>query len=363
MSKYVQLAKRENNNKRGFLIVNPYLGKHVAAKPSEIMNMFDETAKLIPEDLVPERTLVIGFAETATALGIRYAVNNKTSFIQTTRENVASESGYIYFSEEHSHATAQYICKEYVDSVINEIDRIIFIDDEITTGNTVLNAIKAINAAYKKEFKYEVVSVLNSMNDKQLADYKEKNIGVYYLDKIDNSDYETIAKSLSDNGVYHEINTESEYDESIYSVKYEIDDTRTMTEGVAYQADCEAVAKNIIEQFSFDKDERILVLGTEEFMYAGLNFAFELEQMGMDVRFHATTRSPIGVSKDSSYPLCERYQLRSVYDKNRTTFVYDLKTYDRVFIVTEHAYLDKCGLNTIVKALEKKGKAIRAISI
>lgn len=354
MSKYVQLAKRENNNKRGFLIVNPYLGKHVATKPSEIFAMFDEMAKLKPDDLVPERTLVIGFAETATALGVRYAVKNNTFFMQTTRENVASETGYIYFSEEHSHATAQYICKEYMDDMVDRIDRIIFIDDEITTGNTVLNAIRAIDDAYDKSFKYEVVSVLNSMNDSQLADYSNKNIGVYCIDKIDNSDYEDVAKSLSDDGAYRVINTDEEYDGHIYGVKCEIDDTRTMTSGHEYQADCDAIADDIMEQFLINENEKILVLGTEEFMYVGLNFAAELEKMGMNVKFHATTRSPISVSQDENYPLHERFQLRSIYDKDRTTFVYDLQHYDRIFVVTEHAYmLDKVGLNSLVKALDQ----------
>ena len=42
--------------------------------------------------------------------------------------------------------------------------------------------------------------------------------------------------------------------------------------------------------------ERILVLGTEEFMYAGLIFGETLEKKGCTVRFHAATRSPIEVS-------------------------------------------------------------------
>lgn len=37
MNKYVQIAKRERNNKRGFLIVNPDLGKHVPQEPQKIL--------------------------------------------------------------------------------------------------------------------------------------------------------------------------------------------------------------------------------------------------------------------------------------------------------------------------------------
>ena len=42
MNKYVQIAKRERNNKRGFLIVNRYLGKHVPQEPQKILNLFDK---------------------------------------------------------------------------------------------------------------------------------------------------------------------------------------------------------------------------------------------------------------------------------------------------------------------------------
>ena len=89
MSKYVRIAKRENNNKRGFLIVNPYLGKHVPINPNDVFDCFERMAEQFPAGVDNTRTLVIGFAETATALGIHYAIKNKTLFMQTTREKVA----------------------------------------------------------------------------------------------------------------------------------------------------------------------------------------------------------------------------------------------------------------------------------
>ena len=45
MSKYVHIAKRENNNKRGFLIVNPYLGKHVPVDPNDVFDCFEKMAE------------------------------------------------------------------------------------------------------------------------------------------------------------------------------------------------------------------------------------------------------------------------------------------------------------------------------
>ena len=151
MNKYVQIAKRERNNKRGFLIVNPDLGKHVPQEPQKILNLFDKTAALFPNGWDPKHTLVIGFAETATALGLHYACKNHCHYMQTTRESVPGEQEYLYFSEEHSHATAQYILKNSFMSHLETINHIMFVDDEITTGKTVLNAIAAIQKECRKE--------------------------------------------------------------------------------------------------------------------------------------------------------------------------------------------------------------------
>ena len=65
----VAVAKRENNTKRNYLVVNRLQGKHVPVSPGEAMQMFEELAAAARERYGAERTLVIGFAETATAIG------------------------------------------------------------------------------------------------------------------------------------------------------------------------------------------------------------------------------------------------------------------------------------------------------
>lgn len=357
MSKYVQIAKRENNNKRGFLIVNPYLGKHVPISPNDIFDCFDKVADLEPEHMNPRKTLVIGFAETATALGIHYALKNRTMFMQTTREKVDNASDYIYFSEEHSHATAQYIVKDDMDAVINRVERIIFIDDEITTGKTILNAIAAIEREYDKKIKYEVVSILNSMNDEQLDAYSKKNIGVYYLEKIKNDGYERIADGYTITPENYHIVSEKK----TLSISMNLPNISLFTTRHILDFSC----KEIAEQYDVAASKMIknlnctgnvLVLGTEEFMYPGLVFANELSKHHgiKSVKFHATTRSPIAMSNDNNYPLHERYELKSFYEDNRTTYIYNLKRYDHVFVVTEWQYLQKTsfdGMMSLIKAL------------
>ena len=54
------------------------------------------------------------------------------------------------------------------------------------------------------------------------------------------------------------------------------------------------------------------------------------------------------------YPLHARYELRSLYDADRVTYLYNLDAYDHVCIVTDAQNPDK-GLDTLLAALERTG--------
>ncbi len=54
------------------------------------------------------------------------------------------------FSESHSHATEQKLVKTDLDKIIGKTDRIIFIEDEVTTGNTILNIVRLIQKDLRK---------------------------------------------------------------------------------------------------------------------------------------------------------------------------------------------------------------------
>ena len=150
----VRIAKRENNTKRSYLVVDPLQGKHVPVEPSKALNLFKSLAEKLQGKYEGERLLLIGFAETATAIGAQAAITLGTKYIQTTRE-VIPDARYLFFSEAHSHATEQKLVKDDIDRVINDIDRIVFIEDEVTTGNTIMNIIKIITKEYQKKIKLE----------------------------------------------------------------------------------------------------------------------------------------------------------------------------------------------------------------
>ena len=111
------VAKRQNNTRRNYLVVNKYQGKHIPVNPTKALELFSVLAGLVEKRYQGERLLLIGFAETATAIGEALAVQLGADYMQTTREQVGDVE-YLYFSEFHSHATEQKVVKDDLDAVI-----------------------------------------------------------------------------------------------------------------------------------------------------------------------------------------------------------------------------------------------------
>lgn len=357
----VRIAKRENNTKRSYLVVNRLQGKHVPVRPKEALSMFSELAGLVKEAYGGERLLLVGFAETATAIGAALAIELDTLYMQTTREEVPGAE-YLYFSESHSHATEQRLVKDDLDRVMKEIDRIVFVEDEVTTGNTILKIADILEKQYPGRA-FAVASLLNGMDEKALEVYRKRGIPVHYLVKTDHSRYGEIAGGYRGDGVCWRADTEgcksaAEMDgqgrkaketSPRAAVKFSGDQSRRMDECTEVhksrriQESLRKPVETIEEMKIFVDKQRILVLGTEEFMYPALYVADKIEGSGekkglaAEVKFHATTRSPIAVSSEEEYPLHKRYELRSLYEESRRTFLYDLENYDLVLILTDAA--------------------------
>lgn len=369
----VRIAKRENNTKRNYLVVDPLQGKHVPVTPSAALNLFKNLAAKLQGKYEGERLLLIGFAETATAIGAQAAITLGTKYIQTTRE-VIPDARYLFFSEAHSHATEQKLVKDDIDRVINDIDRIVFIEDEVTTGNTIMNIIKIITKEYQKKIKFAVASLLNGMTEESLKIYQDEKIELHYLVKTDHSGYGAVAEQYRCDGLYicaipenhtHEsadidVQSEKNMREHIISIPGWMN-ARRFVDAKQYETACRKLAETVIAETSVKQGERVLVIGTEEFMYPALLTGQEIEKMGCDVRSHSTTRSPIAVSTEEEYPLHCRYELRSLYDPDRKTFIYDLESYDRVIVMTDSALVSLKGLETLTYALRMKNENITVI--
>ena len=317
---------------------------------------------------------MIGFAETATAIGAQAAITLGTKYIQTTRE-VIPDVSYLFFSEAHSHATEQKLVKDDIDRVINETDRIVFVEDEVTTGNTIMNIIRIIRREYQRKIKFAVASLLNGMTEEYLKIYREEEIELHYLVKTDHSGYSAIAEKYHCDGLSIRAIQEDHTQEKLaVSIQDKIwnelphiisipgwMNARRFVDAKQYETACKKLAETVIAETSVKQGERVLVIGTEEFMYPALLTGQEIEKIGCDVRCHSTTRSPIAVSTEEEYPLHCRYELCSLYDPERKTFIYDLENYDRVIVMTDSALASLKGLETLIYALRMKNENISVI--
>lgn len=352
-SQLVGIAKRENNSRRTYLVVNKEQGKHIPVSPGKAFAMFDALAEQLQSAYEKESLLLIGFAETATAIGARLSICLHTDYIQTTREQMEGVS-WLFFSEAHSHATEQKLVREDIEAVLDQTDRIIFVEDEVTTGNTILHIIQILEEAYSRQLLFSVASLLNGMDQASLKRYADKRIPLHYLVKTDHGHYGQTAECFLGNGRYVLPDTAKEADISLVRMPFCMNARRRIT-GDLYDRACRQLWERMKAEISWKGSENILLLGTEECMYPALYIGACLERRGNTVRCHATTRSPIAVSSERQYPLHERYELVSLYEENRKTFLYDLKKYDRVWIITDAEKLCEKGVYTLINALKACG--------
>lgn len=354
----IAIAKRENNNKRKFLVVNRLQGKHIPVSPSCAIDMFANLAQKVSKRYENEKLLVIGFAETATAISSHVASLTDSYYIQTTREVIEGAS-YIFFSEEHSHASEQKLVKNELDNIITMVDRVVFVEDEVTTGKTIMNIVNILKELYPQMARYAVASIINSMDENSIKSYNDADIDIIYMLKTDNTGYDSLAQRYFDD--LDNYRDETFFDCSMYKkdvMRFLAGDyinPRKLCNGKEYAHTCERLAKKICKKLDIKNNEKILVIGTEECMYPAIIVGTLLERDGIEVKTHSTTRSPIMVNKNDDYPFHNRYKILSVYDKDRTTYIYDVDQYDMVVVVTDSPNIYKESENTLLNALSIKG--------
>lgn len=336
----VKVCKRVNNTKRNYLVLNEAQCKHVPSSPAKALKMFDDLADLVKDYKNEQRLLVVGFAETATAIGAEVATKLNCDYVNTTRESFSAE--FFEFSESHSHATEQKLVK--VD--LNYYNHILFVEDEVTTGNTILKIVNILTME-NSNLKFSVLSILNGMSEENLKTYNDANIDVHYLVKLDNSGFSAEADTYNLNGSIFDMNNTR----ADYVFRFSLANTRKITDITQYNKDLDAICSQLACK---DGVKTILVLGTEECMYPAIKIGAYLESLGYDVKSHSTTRSPIGVVNSADYPLHTQICLTSLYDISRDTYLYNLRKYDAVYIVGDYKYHTD-GFSDLITALRLFG--------
>ena len=354
------VAKRLNNARRNYLLVNPLQGKHLPTKPSAALEMMNALGKKVAEKF-PKARLVIGFAETATAIGAVVAKNlsDDCFYLQTTRENFAGE--FVEFLEEHSHAPEQKLYTENLFELINQTPEIVFVDDELSTGRTFLNIVRQLknNFPTLNEKKICAASIINRLSADNLAALAAENISCVYLVKLEQKSFD--VENISVEAASEIISTHKDF--SIYKMNFSTDTRRGVKIG-EYFNQCTATGKFIVDMLKRENiSGEVLILGTEEFMLPAIIIGRDLEEKNFSVVTQSTTRSPIGICNKKNYPIREGFKLRSFYDATRTTYIYNLKFYDAAIIVT-NAENFSAGLEDLIAALNVHGvgKIIKCIA-
>lgn len=169
-------------------------GKHFPIFPDVPLRLFAELAEEVRKNVSEpsENILFVGFAETATAVGAAVArAFHGSRYIHTTREHLTNCEYAAEFSEEHSHAAEQTLQCKSTAKLFDGVTRVIFVEDEITTGKTIVNFINALKANPKipDNITYSACSILNGMSEERTSELALLGYDFYWLMKIDMSDY------------------------------------------------------------------------------------------------------------------------------------------------------------------------------
>lgn len=396
------------NKKRSFLFISNVLGKHIALPPQvplllgqllamRYMDVVHEKpdlrAQAVAETLktreqlreslqaleeqpvvAPKPMKIIGFAETATALGHAFfnAFQGDVEYVHTTREVLPNLSALATFEEEHSHATTHNVYMQNEQFFEGDAE-IVLVDDELTTGQTNLNIIAQILTRFPHKKRFVIVSILDWRSDAHRQAYRdfEQQHGIH-IDEVNilegriavegaspevppvqyalEKTTPTIAQhTLRIDDVHYVFEQSKQDDDSTCEAPYFIGSGRF---GLSKALDVTIRTQLQAQQQTLQrlrKGSNTLVLGTGEFMYIPMRIAALL---GDGVSYHSTTRSPIYAHPDSF--IYNQYTFESPEHCGVQNYAYNIPInhYDDVIVVLERITSHR-ALQQLIDALSQ----------
>lgn len=312
------------NPKRAFLFVSKVLGRHIPVRPSIMAASFEDLAARIPVDL-PGPVLVIGMAETAVGLGAGVhraysAARHDSVYLTSTRHPLGTDL-FARFEEEHSHASGHLIHMPVdpdVRDLMLQARSLILVDDEASTGKTFVNLHRALVEAGLSKVERVVTCVLTDWSEGAVRRAIGAPATAVSLMKGSYRFHEDRSAPLPDMPDVGAVSMgewplSSRNDWGRLGVRH-VDDT--LAPGIRVQP-----------------GEKVIVIGTGEFVWRPFLLAERLERSGMDVRFSSTTRSPIALGHAIEHAL----SFSDNYGLGIPNFLYNVKPgqFDRVLICTE----------------------------
>ncbi|WP_436847292.1 phosphoribosyltransferase [Streptomyces buecherae] len=348
------LALRRNP-RRAHLLVSNVLGKHVPQRPAVVHGAgvrLGERVRALLGDADAARAVVLGYAETATGLGHSVADGLALApYLHSTRRPVDGVRPVGGFEEEHSHATSHLLLPE--DPALLAGDGpLVLVDDEFSTGRTVLNTIRTLHRRFPRE-RYVVVALVDmrSAADRADLDRFAASLGarvdlvalaagtvrlpadVLARGQALVAEHETGPATLPDGAPEHAGPAHPA------PVRVELDWPRGLPDGgrhgftPAHRRALDAALPDMARRLAravrparLAPGARVLVLGFEELMYAPLRLAEALQAEfdhtathgasgaggasgaagGVEVRYSTTTRSPVLALDDPGYAIRTR---------------------------------------------------------
>ncbi|MCI3270002.1 phosphoribosyltransferase [Streptomyces cylindrosporus] len=325
------LALRRNP-KRAHLLVSNVLGKHVPQSPTVVYGYGFALGRRVRDLLGTEeaaRAVVLGYAETATGLGHSVADGvGPTPYLHSTRRPVPGVAPAGGFEESHSHATSHLLLPEDP-ALLAGNGPLVLVDDEFSTGNTILNTIRDLHARYPRD-RYVVVALVDmrSAADAGRLDEFAREINA----RVDLVAAASGTVRLPDGVLEKGQDLVAEYEMSHPGARGTARPTPTHPHPATHRLDL-LWPRNLPDggRHGFTPTHRIRletalptmaarleaalpatahrvhILGFEELMYAPLRLARELEQItDAEVTYSTTTRSPVLAVDDPGYAIRSR---------------------------------------------------------
>ncbi|MES9519373.1 phosphoribosyltransferase [Streptomyces capoamus] len=319
------LALRRNP-KRAHLLVSNVLGKHVPQSPAVVHDHGLRLGRRVAELLGEAETgsaVVLGYAETATGLGHAVADGlGAAPYLHSTRRPVPGVTPAGGFEESHSHATSHLLLPEDPGLLAGD-GPLVLVDDEFSTGNTVLNTIRDLHRRYPRR-RYVVVALVDMRSAEDCARLERfaRDIGarvdlvaaasgtVRLPEGVLEKGQELVARHESAGCGPSEATRPGPVTRVDLHWPPGLPDGGRHGFTPAHRARLEAalpaMAARIRDALPAGA-RRVLVLGSEELMYTPLRLARELEQgTDTEVRFSTTTRSPVLAVDDPGYAIRTR---------------------------------------------------------
>jgi hypothetical protein len=363
---------RRHNARRSALFVSLVLGKHVPASPAEIVRAAELLAARVASSGAAraDDRVVIAFAETATALGhlVRDGLAAPT-YLHTTRFELEAPP-LLAVEESHSHATSHRLYHRDPQALAGD-GEVVLVDDEVTTGRTMLNIIAEVHARHPRD-RY-VVAVLLDWRDaaaRAAFDATAACLGTR-IDVISLVTGEVAGELVDGEPPPEPGPSTGAADAQVLHHTIELPGAPharlgwTLADQACLDAALPGAADRLVDRIG-SSGGPVLCVGTEELMYVPLRIAEHLEaRLPGPVRYQSTTRSPIVVADVDGYPVRHGLRFPHHAEPGRLSRLYNVApgAHDDVVVFVEQGSGTPTTFVPMARALAGTGARVHVVEL